>query len=98
MDLNWAGLVQPHQTVVFYMGLSGVKHLSAKLIENGMAENMPAALVQQGTTPKQRVFVSTIKGLPQLVEETKVKPPTLIIVGEVVKLHDQLKWFNAENL
>ena len=54
---------------------------------------MPAAIVQQGTTHNQKVVTGTLETLPQLAVDAQMKPPTLIIVGEVVKLHDKLKWF-----
>jgi len=50
--------------------------------------------VQQGTTNRQRVLIGTLASLPQLAQDAQLKPPTLIIVGEVCKLHDQLKWFD----
>ena len=52
-----------------------------------------AALVQQGTTSNQRVYISTLKSLPDVVEVEDIKPPTLVIVGDVVKLHEKLEWF-----
>jgi len=60
-----------------------------------MPQDTPVALVQQGTTQDQRVFVETLATLPTLVEREEIKPPTLIIVGEVVKLREKLKWFDG---
>jgi len=96
MNLNWKGLVQPHQTVVVYMGLLGVKTLCAKLIEHGMKPEMPIALVQQATTAHQRVLIGNLQSMPELVETSGIKPPTLIIIGEVVKLHEKLAWFKPQ--
>ena len=56
LNLNWPVLAQPRQTVVFYMGLKSIGHICAQLREHGMADDMPAALVAQGTTPEQQVF------------------------------------------
>ncbi len=94
MNLDWDALARPDQTIVFYMGLHGLPVLCRELIAHGLAPTMPAAVVQQGTTPKQRVLIGTLEDLPQRVEAAQLKPPTLIIVGEVVKLHDRLKWFD----
>lgn len=94
MNLNWSALVQPKQTVVFYMGLHGVDIICKELVAHGMPTTMPVALVQQGTTQNQRVFTATLETLPEIVHGTDIKPPTLIIVGEVVKLHEKLKWFD----
>lgn len=93
VNLNWKALAQPNQTVVFYMGLHGVPAICAGLTTHGMPNTTPVALIQQGTTPNQRVFVSTLKDLPELVNKENIKAPTLIIVGEVVRLHETLNWF-----
>lgn len=93
MNLNWNALVQPRQTVVVYMGLLGVNTLCTKLIENGMNPATPIALVQQATTMNQRVLIATLDSMPKKLETEAVKPPTLIIVGEVVQLHEKLAWF-----
>ena len=95
-DLNWNAIAQPGQTVVFYMGLSQIEGLCAKLVEHGLPADTPAALVEKGTTQQQKVHIGDLKTLPQLVKDNDVKPPTLIIVGEVVKLHDKLDWFHPE--
>jgi len=95
MNLNWPQLAQPNQTVVFYMGLKGLPVISRELQAHGRAGDTPAALVQQGTTHRQRVFTGTLDSLPEIVEREKPKPPTLIIVGEVVDLQDKLSWFSA---
>ncbi|HSH29961.1 MAG TPA: siroheme synthase CysG [Thiohalobacter sp.] len=96
LNLNWPALVQPRQTVVFYMGLTGISVISQRLIEHGMSPDTPAALVEQGTTPNQRVFIGTVRTLPEIVRQAEVRAPTLTIVGEVVKLHEKLEWYQAE--
>ena len=99
INLNWDAIIQPKQTIVFYMGLHGVAEICHKLIEHGMARGTPAALVQQGTTRHQRVLGGTLATLPEIVEQGHVKAPTLIIVGDVVQLREKLAWFEptAEN-
>jgi uroporphyrin-III C-methyltransferase/precorrin-2 dehydrogenase/sirohydrochlorin ferrochelatase len=96
VNLDWNGIARPNQTIVIYMGLQGLPALANELVKHGLAPTTPAAIVQQGTTHKQRVVTGTLETLPQLAEEAKMKPPTLIIVGEVVKLHDKLSWFKPE--
>ncbi len=93
MDLNWAALAQPRQTIVFYMGLLGVEVLCRELAAHGLPAATPAALVQAGTTPQQRVLTGTLQTLPGIVRGSGVKAPTLIIIGEVVRLRERLKWF-----
>jgi len=93
MDLNWKALAQPRQTLVFYMGLVGIEVLCRELAAHGLPAATPAALVQAGTTPQQRVLTGTLESLPRIVRESGVKAPTLIIIGEVVTLRERLKWF-----
>ena len=93
VNLNWQSLVQPDQTIVFYMGLHGIEAISRELIRHGMPPSTLAALVQQGTTRNQRVLTGNLETLPSIVEKAKVKAPTLIIVGAVVELHRRLRWF-----
>lgn len=97
LHLNWQALVQPKQTLVVYMGLLGLPVLCRELISHGMLPAMPAALVQQGTTPEQRVLIGTLETLPTIVEGEEIHAPTLIIIGEVVRLHPQLAWFKPIN-
>jgi uroporphyrin-III C-methyltransferase/precorrin-2 dehydrogenase/sirohydrochlorin ferrochelatase len=94
MNLNWKALVQPNQTVVVYMGLLGAKVLCEKLVEHGMSPDMPIALVEQATTQQQKVHIGTLATMPGIIDNTSIQPPTLIIVGEVVTLHNKLAWFS----
>ncbi len=94
-DLPWKDLVSPSQTLVLYMGLIGLPVICEQLIQHGRAADTPAALIQQGTTVNQRVFTGTLANLPQLVAEHEVHAPTLVIVGEVVKLREKLAWFEG---
>lgn len=94
-DLNWTSLVQPQQTLAVYMGTHGLEILSRELIKHGLSETMPAAIVQQGTTNQQCVYITTVKELPLLPETHDIKPPSMIIIGEVVSLHGKLAWFES---
>lgn len=93
LDLDFSALVRPGQTVIFYMGLAGLPALAHGLMAHGMSPHMPAALVQQGTTDRQRVITATLAELPRRAEEAALQPPTLVIVGEVVRLRHRLAWF-----
>lgn len=95
LDLAWEALVQPHQTIVVYMGLTGLDILCRELVNHGMPSDMPAALVERGTTPEQRVIKATLADLPGAVESAGVRAPTLVIVGDVVDLRDRLRWFET---
>ena len=92
IDLDWPMLAQPRQTVVFYMGLVGLPVIAAQLVRHGLAADTPAALVQQGTTVRQKVFTGTLQTLPGIVKAAGARAPTLIIVGQVVRLRERLDW------
>ena len=74
------------------MGLHGAPTLCREMVAHGLPASTPVALVEQGTTPQQRVFTATLDTLLDVIAKQDIKPPTLIIVGEVVSLHDKLKW------
>lgn len=96
MNLDWAALARPQQTLVVYMGLLGLPVLCQQLIVHGLAASTPAAVVQHGTRNDQRVVCGTLADLPLAAMKGGLKPPTLIIVGEVVRLRAQLNWFEPE--
>ncbi len=93
VNLNWSALAHKGQTIVFYMGLHGVKEICKQLVAHGLDSSTPAALVEKGTTPQQQVHIGDLQTLPAIVDSTEILPPTLIIVGDVVKLHNKLSWF-----
>lgn len=96
-DLPWSELVASSQTLVFYMGLVGLPVICKQLIAHGRNADTPAALIQQGTTCNQRVFTGTLANLAERVANEQVQAPTLIIVGEVVRLREKLAWFEGTN-
>lgn len=93
LDLDWASMARPRQTLVIYMGLVGMATICEQLIAHGVSPDMPAAVVQQGTTQHQRVVTATLKDLFEKVTEAQIKAPCLTIVGEVVRLRERLNWF-----
>lgn len=95
-DLNWQAMIQPRQTIVVYMGLLGLDALCQALVAHGLSADTPAALVEHGTMASQRVLVGTVASLPQRVRQVEVHAPTLVILGDVVRLHDKLAWFKTE--
>ncbi|MCS5591366.1 MAG: siroheme synthase CysG [Gammaproteobacteria bacterium] len=92
-DLPWSEFVAEQQTIVFYMALRGAKNLSENLIEHGMRKDMPIALIEKGTTPEQKVYTTTLSGISELLDKEDIHAPTLMIVGEVVKLREKLNWY-----
>lgn len=91
-ELPWHELVYEHQTLVLYMGLVGLEKICARLIEHGQRADMPVALISKGTTPEQKVVVGTLADIASKVAEHHIRAPTLTIIGEVVKLREQLQW------
>lgn len=89
-DLDWPALARPHQTVVVYMGLAAVAEICAKLIEHGRAPDTPAAAVERASTPSQRVVTATLATLPERIAQMRVRPPALLVIGEVVALQQRL--------
>lgn len=92
-ELNWQALAEPHQTIVVYMGLHALGKICQRLIAAGLSATTPAALVQNGTTQSQRVLVGDLASLPAKASDLAKSPPSLLIVGQVVKLHERLAWF-----
>jgi uroporphyrin-III C-methyltransferase/precorrin-2 dehydrogenase/sirohydrochlorin ferrochelatase len=95
-NMNWEGIAQKDQTIVIYMGLKGLPLLCEALIKHGLTADTPAAIIQHGTLPTQRVITGDLTTLPALAEEARLKAPTLIIVGNVVKLREKLGWYQPE--
>jgi uroporphyrin-III C-methyltransferase/precorrin-2 dehydrogenase/sirohydrochlorin ferrochelatase len=96
VNIDLTGIAKTNQTIVIYMGLLGLPTLCQELVAHGLPITTPAAIVQQGTTYQQKVVTGTLATLPELAVKAKMRPPTLIIVGEVVKLQDKLAWFKPE--
>jgi len=93
LELNWESLVQPHQTLVVYMGLQSLPMLTEKLLAHGADPHIPAALIDNGTRDAQRVVVAPLNKLAAKVAKLELPGPAIVIVGTVVGLRDKLKWF-----
>jgi uroporphyrin-III C-methyltransferase/precorrin-2 dehydrogenase/sirohydrochlorin ferrochelatase len=90
MDLDWEGLARPSQTIVVYMGLKGLPVLSRELMRHGLSATTPAMIVSQGTLPTERVVTATIATLPLRALEEALRPPTMIVIGDVVSVRTML--------
>lgn len=93
-DLPWQEFISEKQTIVFYMALISIKSISENLIKNGIRKDMPVALIEKGTMSEQKIYISDITKLPELITQNKINPPSLLILGDVVKLHKKLNWIN----
>lgn len=96
--INWQGLATGVDTLVFLMGVENLKNISEKLMENGRPASTPAAVIRWGTHPEQRTLVTTLGQAYEDVEKAGLKPPAIFIVGEVVKLRQELSWFETKPL
>lgn len=94
-DLPWAELVHPNQTLVLYMGLTSLEPIRAQLLAHGLSADTPVAMISKGTTPQQQVITGTLDTIVEVLAGSPIPAPTLIIVGEVVKLRERLNWFGA---
>ena len=94
-NLPWDEFVIDQQTIVFYMALSGATYICQKLMEHGMDKDMPIAIIEKGTMPEQKVYISSLTKLPDLLATEDIHAPTLMIVGEVVKLNEKLNWYGT---
>ena len=92
--INWEKISTAVDTLIFLMGIANLPQIVAKLIEHGRNPKTPAALIRWGTKPNQETFITTLKEAPN----AKILPPAIFVVGEVVSLHEQLKWFETRPL
>jgi len=92
-DLDWPSLVRPRQTVVIYMGLGGLPEICRQMMLHGASPSLPVAVVQDGTIVTQKVVTGTLADMPERVVGQGLKSPSLTIIGDVVKLHGALAWF-----
>lgn len=93
--VDWDMLARPGQTVVFYMGLGHLENIVARLQAGGAPAGRAAAIIEQGTQATQRVVTGTLADLAQQARATGIESPALLIVGEVTRLHETLRWFNT---
>jgi uroporphyrin-III C-methyltransferase/precorrin-2 dehydrogenase/sirohydrochlorin ferrochelatase len=95
LGLDWEALIRPNQTIVIYMGLSMLPQLAKEYAAHGGDPDMPAAIVEKGTRPEQRVVTGAVKDLPALARKAGLGQPALIIIGTVATLRGDLAWYKA---
>jgi len=95
-DLDWKMLARRNQTVVVYMGVGQIEEICHQLKAHGLPGDWPAAAIERATTSKQRVVTGTLTTLPGRVAHAALRPPALIVVGEVVRLRGELGWFDTD--
>ena len=88
--IDWRALVGGHGTLVILMGLGNAGRISSELIAGGMSPDTPAAVISKGSTPDQRVAVTTVEGLESAIKDNGLEPPGIMVVGEVAKVRSIL--------
>lgn len=97
-ELNWEALASLRGTLVFLMGVSNLKRICDRLIENGKDEDTPVAIVNWATTSYQKVVEGNLSNIYEKAIKEKITPPSLIVVGQVVKLRKKLNFFEEKLL
>ncbi|MDM8516252.1 uroporphyrinogen-III C-methyltransferase [Desulfobacterales bacterium HSG16] len=97
-SIDWEALARGIGTIVFLMGVKNLPNIRKQLLKHGMSPQTPVALVRWGTTPKQVTLTGNLDNIAEKVAETGLKPPAIIVVGNVVRLRDRLKWFENRPL
>lgn len=92
-ELNWQSLADPETTLVVYMGMANAPIISQRLMEAGMSADTPAAAINMGTRPDQKVVRSTLQALPQAIIDSALSGATLLVIGTVVDLAETISWF-----
>lgn len=98
LSIDFDALKRTGGTLVFLMGVTSLPKICKGLLDAGMAPDMPAAVVERGTLPRQRKLVSTLERLPLEAEKAGVKSPAIIVVGKVCSLSNRFDWFDCLSL
>ncbi len=96
--INWSALAASGATLVFYMGVGNLGLICARLVEGGRAADTPVAVIHRGTTRRQKTVTGTLADIEQTVSAAGLRPPSIIVVGQVVGLRDRLRWFEDRPL
>lgn len=92
-ELNWASLADPDTTLVVYMGVTNARIIADRLIEAGLSADTPAAAINMGTRPEQKVIRTNLSSLPDQIQTAGLSGATLLVIGGVVQLADIIDWF-----
>ncbi|MBA5760778.1 uroporphyrinogen-III C-methyltransferase [Vibrio sp. 404] len=92
-EIDWSAAAQSNSTLVFYMGLKQSGYIADKLLTHGLSQEMPCAIIENGTRREQKVYRGNLVDLPNLAK--RAQSPALIVVGSVVSLHEKLDWFKS---
>jgi uroporphyrinogen III methyltransferase/synthase len=93
-SINWEKISTGSNTLVLLMGMGNLSHIVDRLMQNGRPPATPVAIINHGTLPQQRTIVGTLENIGSRAQEEGFEPPAVIVVGEVVKLREQIRWFD----
>ncbi|MDQ3280915.1 MAG: uroporphyrinogen-III C-methyltransferase [Acidobacteriota bacterium] len=96
--IQWQPLAQLDGTIVFLMGFANLATIVHKLMEFGMSPSRGCAVISKGTRADQRTVAGTLRNIEMLVRNAHLETPALIVVGDVVKLHETINWFESRPL
>jgi uroporphyrinogen III methyltransferase/synthase len=94
-SIAWDKISMSGDTLVFLMGMGNLAHIVSKLIRNGKTSSTPVSVTSHGASPRQRTVVGTLEDIVSKAKEAGFEPPAVIVVGEVVRLREQLRWFDS---
>lgn len=97
-SLSWEKLATGVDTLVFLMGMQNLPQIAARLLENGRSPDTPVAVIKDGTRPEQKTVVGSLRDIVDRVKEHRLGPPAVIVIGEVVRLREKLRWFDNRPL
>ena len=92
--IDWARFADPHQTLVLLMAMGNLQNIAAKLIGHGLPAQTPVAVIREGTRPTQQTLVATLGTIAQEVQRAKIGAPAIVIIGDVVGVREQIRWFD----
>ena len=94
--LNWPALATGIDTIAFYMGVGNLAYICQQLIAHGRKAETPVAIIEQGTTEKQRTITGNLETIIDLAATRKIENPAMMLVGEVVQLREKIKWYEEK--
>ncbi|NJL60222.1 MAG: uroporphyrinogen-III C-methyltransferase, partial [Desulfobacteraceae bacterium] len=97
-SINWSSLAKGIGTIVFFMGIKNLPHITKNLTDNGMAADTPAAVIRWGTTTKQKTVSGTLSDIAEKVRAAGITAPAIIVVGKVISLREKMTWFENVRL
>lgn len=95
-NIKWEAIAKGIDTIAIYMGVKNLPYIRKKLLDHGKSPDTPAALIHWGTCQNQKTAIGTLGTIVETAKREQVTNPSMIVIGEVVRMHDKLSWFEAE--